>query len=304
MSHLAFLLYLVSFTTGCVSIGISLLIHQQYRKPVIRFYVLFLAGLALILASLIVNLYLANTSLEGDRTARGLSDLLDTAGVILMVYACPLLAVGLLGREPSRTRRMLLGLPALGLLVLAVLRGVVPLGPLSTAAVLLLMFGTIAGSLALLASRLGRIGDRSLRRALRTFLLVTLAFFPLLVVEILREQLTLLRWIHDLFELFSLPSYFFLLNLLSILFAVRYFNRPPYLARQELTGHFKSTFGITDREAEIITLLIQGCSYNQIADRLFIAYKTVDNHLRSIYQKTEVKNRLQLLNLIQANRAS
>jgi DNA-binding CsgD family transcriptional regulator len=30
----------------------------------------------------------------------------------------------------------------------------------------------------------------------------------------------------------------------------------------------------------------------------------VDNHLRSIYQKTEVKNRLQLLNLIQANRAS
>jgi len=46
MQHLALLYYGLSLTTGCVSIGIALLINTQYRKEVIRFYVLFLGRLA------------------------------------------------------------------------------------------------------------------------------------------------------------------------------------------------------------------------------------------------------------------
>lgn len=92
------------------------------------------------------------------------------------------------------------------------------------------------------------------------------------------------------------------LALLYYLLSIRYFNQPPYLAGTELTEHFKSSFGITDREGEIVSLLAKGQSYNQIAEALFISYKTVDNHVRNIYQKTAVRNRVKLINLLQANR--
>ena len=106
-----------------------------------------------------------------------------------------------------------------------------------------------------------------------------------------------------LVELFSVPAYFFCINCLSILFTVRHFNQPPYLEQGKLTPHFRKKFGITDRETEITALFIQGQSYNQIGEQLFISYKTVDNHIRNIYRKTDVKNRLQLLNLVRSNAA-
>jgi len=101
-----------------------------------------------------------------------------------------------------------------------------------------------------------------------------------------------------------LPVFFLLLNTLSIRLALRYFGEPPYLAAGKLTDHFRTTFRISERESEIISLLTEGHTSQEIADCLFISLKTVENHVYSIYQKTEVRNRVQLLNLVQSNRAS
>jgi hypothetical protein len=57
MRHLALLYYVLSFTAGCISIGLCLLIYRQYRKTVLRDYAVFLAALALILFGLILHLY-------------------------------------------------------------------------------------------------------------------------------------------------------------------------------------------------------------------------------------------------------
>lgn len=235
MEHLAFLYYLLSFTIGCVSIGISLLVYSQHGKKVIRLYSLFLGSLALIQASLTVLLYGRLTGLEDSRLLLGLAH------------------------------------------------------------------GTVACCLILVAVSFGRLGNRTLKDALKVFFFISLAFFPLIVLEVLRERFPVLAD-YDYFELLALPSYFFVINALSIVLSIRYFNQPPYLAGSELTDYFKHCFGITAREAEIVSLLAGGRSYNEIAAALFISYKTVDNHIRSIYQKTAVKNRVQLLNLLQANR--
>jgi PAS domain S-box-containing protein len=62
---------------------------------------------------------------------------------------------------------------------------------------------------------------------------------------------------------------------------------------------FNSKHDISERESEILLLLIKGASYKEIGEKLFITYKTVDKHVAHIYKKTGVKNRLQLLQLIQ-----
>jgi DNA-binding CsgD family transcriptional regulator len=100
----------------------------------------------------------------------------------------------------------------------------------------------------------------------------------------------------------ALPTFFLALNVASIVFAFRYLDRPPYLRHGELTSHFLERYQITPREREIVENLIDGRSTKEIGERLYISAKTVENHIYSIYRKTEVRNRVQLFTLVQSNR--
>jgi DNA-binding CsgD family transcriptional regulator len=55
---------------------------------------------------------------------------------------------------------------------------------------------------------------------------------------------------------------------------------------------------ISEREKEIIHLLLKGKSNREIEDELFISVHTVRNHIYKIYQKLGVKNRVELVNFI------
>lgn len=52
---------------------------------------------------------------------------------------------------------------------------------------------------------------------------------------------------------------------------------------------------ITKREKEILQLICQGYSNNEIADTLFISPKTVDNHRTNLLSKTQTKNAAHLV---------
>ncbi|MEY2437256.1 MAG: two-component system, NarL family, response regulator DegU [Acidimicrobiaceae bacterium] len=50
---------------------------------------------------------------------------------------------------------------------------------------------------------------------------------------------------------------------------------------------------ITRREEEVLQLIADGCSTPEVAAQLFISQKTVKNHLASIYQKLDARDRTQ-----------
>ena len=61
---------------------------------------------------------------------------------------------------------------------------------------------------------------------------------------------------------------------------------------------------LTDRESEIVPLIVEGLSNEAIASKLFISPHTVKNHVTSIFRKTGATNRFDLLKRISAGKAS
>lgn len=74
----------------------------------------------------------------------------------------------------------------------------------------------------------------------------------------------------------------------------------PYIARKVISllhdAPRKQTTGLSEREVEVITLLSKGLIYKEISDQLAISANTVKNHLKSIYKKLHVQNKVEAVN--------
>jgi len=53
----------------------------------------------------------------------------------------------------------------------------------------------------------------------------------------------------------------------------------------------KSDYGLTEREKEILQHLISGLTKQQIAEKLFLSFHTVNTHIKNIYNKLHVNTR-------------
>ncbi len=63
-----------------------------------------------------------------------------------------------------------------------------------------------------------------------------------------------------------------------------------------------ASFGLTNREGEILKLIMQGLTYEQIAPQLYISKNTVKYHMKNIFGKVEVSNRVQLLKKVEVRK--
>ncbi|KQT94949.1 two-component system response regulator [Marmoricola sp. Leaf446] len=52
---------------------------------------------------------------------------------------------------------------------------------------------------------------------------------------------------------------------------------------------------LTDRETEVLRLVAKGLSYKQIAERLVLSHRTVQNHVQNTLRKLQLHNRVQLV---------
>ncbi|HWI43046.1 MAG TPA: response regulator transcription factor, partial [Nocardioides sp.] len=51
---------------------------------------------------------------------------------------------------------------------------------------------------------------------------------------------------------------------------------------------------LTERETEILKMVAKGMSYKQIAERLVLSHRTVQNHVQNTLRKLQMHNRVQL----------
>jgi len=144
----------------------------------------------------------------------------------------------------------------------------------------------------------GKIKNATLYKTTKTFIFGTLCLYPFFIIEDLLDTLNIEVGTATL-ELKFFPIYYLFLYLMLL-----YHGFKNLIAGQKLNAglrtinqDFISHYHITNREIEIIKLVLEGLSNQKIADKLFISSATVRNHLHNIFEKTDVTNRVELIRL-------
>jgi len=98
---------------------------------------------------------------------------------------------------------------------------------------------------------------------------------------------------------------FFAMNIPPLLYWRIYLRKnfvaPSLQITDELSWEqFIDKYKISKREEEVIRLICDGKTNKEICEILYISLQTVKDHIYRIFQKTDVKNRVLLINLIQS----
>lgn len=153
---------------------------------------------------------------------------------------------------------------------------------------------SISYGVAVMLSSHQQIENKRVRIVTLTISIVSLSSAPLLIASCIWPNVSSL-----MIPIVALA--YFIAFLVFIYMAIS--KDPVVVESQEkkdmLTMDDVAKFGITGRELEVIRLITQGLTNKEIASYLSISVNTVNNHIANIFSKTNVRSRIDLLNLLQ-----
>jgi len=119
------------------------------------------------------------------------------------------------------------------------------------------------------------------------------AFLPqavFTVVDFFLFRQSTFRFTHISYLVFSLLTFYYI--------STNYFLRYENNTGISLDKRVMTPYGFSEREMEVLRLLIEGRTNTEIGDSLCISVNTVKSHVKSIYRKSDVSNRVQLIHKI------
>ena len=71
------------------------------------------------------------------------------------------------------------------------------------------------------------------------------------------------------------------------------------LSSTELNGSLVQELGLSNREMEVLQLISEGYSNQEIADQLYVSLSTVKTHVSNLFSKLDVQRRTQAIKKVQ-----
>lgn len=160
---------------------------------------------------------------------------------------------------------------------------------------LVLFVFDIAFCLAVMLKNLNSISNKTARTSAMTIIIVSASMIPAIALALIFPTLKPL-----LFGIYFLALSITIMTFLFMEF-VRLGREAALQKSEELTLDDLAQYHITEREFAVITLISKGLTNKEIAAELGISANTVNNHVANIFAKTEVRSRIDLLNLLKQN---
>ena len=297
MLHIFLAVFIFSFSLGLVMISLSLVAHARFGIASFRHVAVLFAAVLLLLLNEALKAY-EQTTVENvfGSVLPLLSTILAAPGNGLLVFLICVISseVVMLRVTPGRMAvHIAMAAAAAGL------GGARELLPQHF--ILSLSDGVLAVAelyaVFLLTGRLESIRHPRLRSLVRSAVAVTFVMALAMIAQLVAQATFLART-----PLSDLPmvqvTFCLILVAVLLVYAVQYLFQPEFARAYQLPDEIVKEYGISPREREIITMLVQGYSNSVIGEKLFISSITVKNHIYHIYQKTGVTNKIQLMNLI------
>jgi DNA-binding CsgD family transcriptional regulator len=295
--HAFLAVYILSFSLGLIIITLSLVAHARFGMTPLRHIALLFGSAFLLLLCAALKTYEQATAQQVfGKILPVLSLVLAVPGNALLVTMICIIAseVVLLPVSPARMALHVgLAIAAAGL---GGLREMLP-GRVFLFLNEAVVTGVQLYAILVIAPRLANIRHPRLLSLVRSVEAVALVMVLAAVIQLVGQAAFLSPAFLDDFPLAQVLFYLILVGIL-LAFAVQYLFQPEFALAYQLPDEIVREYGISPREREIITMLVQGYNNRVIGEKLFISSITVKNHIYHIYQKTGVTNKIQLINLI------
>jgi DNA-binding CsgD family transcriptional regulator len=289
-------LFIASFSLGVAVLVLSILSFMRSGQLPFRHFAVFYCAVLLFNLHDIVRLYeRAFAGVFGSGLPL-IAMILSSVANGLMAYLIPVIAFRIVNREISQSRLAVHIVVTLVLVSLGVLDDLLP-GSLFPALNNVCVAGVLVYGMAIVFLNFKRIENPAVRSFLRAGLIFNSAMIVMSLAQLFLRSLSIAPPVVRDYGLIEVAWYLGA-DALLLLFGLRYLFQPEVKLACNLPEHFVQKYGISPRECEIVSMIVQGLGNRKIGETLFISALTVKNHIYHIYQKTGAANKIQLLNLI------
>ncbi|MDF2545111.1 MAG: helix-turn-helix transcriptional regulator [Anaerosolibacter sp.] len=313
MKHIVFFIHVISFMFGCVTIVLSILSYLKYNSRLIKYFTLFLISMLAILMERTIMYYQLVSVLDGEYLSVILW-VISCLGSGLLMYSLPLFTYELLQLNLSEGKKLIFSLLAFLPIISLVLYYTLPYKIIILNVINLIIFITLLYCLCLGVILMKSVKLPATRKIIKTFLIIFGFWIPLMFIDFRLQEVPVFQNTFP-YGLLSLPIFYFVWNFFSLYFGFNYLDNFVHslvekeqkdgfeetLEEDKLENAFFERYKFTNREREVIQLLVKGYSYKMISEELVISFTTARTHGYNIYQKAGVRNKIELINLMKQN---
>lgn len=154
----------------------------------------------------------------------------------------------------------------------------------------LIVLGMYIYCIVVLWVNLKNIDDKPVRNICLTINIVSLSLIPLSILSVFFSVVS------D----FSYPIYILAFSIVALVYLfVRFgIDRQEEQNRPTLDYESLQRYKISEREFSVVKLICEGMTNKEIAQELSISVNTVNNHVANIFNKMEVRSRIDLLKIL------
>jgi DNA-binding CsgD family transcriptional regulator len=281
--------HVVALSTGFITICCTIFLYVRHRKKVYLYFSLLSFSMLSKLLNVIVKLYFMYFPPANEYLVIFFK-IIKNIGFSLFILVLPLFINHIMKLKLNLFKHIIFILTTLIVLFLNSSQYLIRLEfDYSYIITNIIFISVLAYSIGMVILNFKNISDEKLKKIILTFLVLAIIFFPLGIFDIVIGETSI-----------QLPIYFFIINILSIIFCFYYLYPPLNITDDKLSEFIQKKYKITKREKEIISLVKKGYSNSEISKITLISISTVEKHIYSIYKKFNINNRVQLINFLQS----